>query len=93
MEYENKSLLIYSIRNLSKNDFQDILTKLNEIPPEKPGIKRLESRSSAGVQPTISSSENEWITDEFLTEFARQRVCFSSTKVNHLFVYFDFRRN
>ena len=54
--------------------FKEILAKFNELPVEKPGLKRLESRSSAGVQHTTNPVENDWITDEFLAELARQKV-------------------
>jgi hypothetical protein len=73
-------------------NFQDILAKLNEIPPEKPGSKRLESHSSTGIQQTTNTIENEWITDEFLTEFTRQKVYFSSFKTI-IYCSVFFRRN
>ncbi len=52
------------------------MIKLNEIPPEKTGLKRIESRGSAGVSQATNSVDNDWMTDEFLTEFSRQKVTF-----------------
>jgi len=46
------------------------------MPPEKPGLKRIESRGSAGVNQTTNPIDNEWMTDELLAEFTRQKVCF-----------------
>ena len=48
--------------------------KLNEISQEKPAVKRLESRGSAGIHPSIAPVDNEWLTEELVAELARQKV-------------------
>ena len=81
MEYENQGLRLKAsffeenpicirLFFLSK----DILSKLNEAPPEKPTTKRVGSRGSASIQQTATTIEHEWINDEYIDEFNRQKV-------------------
>lgn len=62
--------------------FKEILTRLNEIPPEKPGLKRISSRGSAGVQQNAEAVENDLITDELQAELDRQKVLLSFTIIS-----------
>lgn len=72
--------------------FQDILTRLSEIPPEKPGMKRVSSRGSAGIQSNTEPVDTDWMTDEFLADLDRQKVIVLPSIMtfhqNHQSVYF-----
>jgi hypothetical protein len=54
------------------------LIKFNELPSEKANLKRMGSRTSGNVNQSIVPAENEWIPEEFLAEFARQKVYYFS---------------
>ena len=62
---------------------------MNEIPPEKPGVKRVNSRGSAGVQSNAEPVENDWMTEEYLAALDQQKVIlFLSIHQAHPYVYF-----
>jgi hypothetical protein len=51
------------------------LAKLNEFVPEKAASKRTESRNSASLHPTATTvADHEWMSDELLAEFTREKV-------------------
>jgi len=50
------------------------LIKFNELPSEKANLKRMGSRTGGSVNQSTIPVENEWIPEELLAEFARQKV-------------------
>ncbi|CAF0762870.1 unnamed protein product [Rotaria sordida] len=61
---------------------KDIFTKLNEMPVEKTGFKRMGSQTSSNTNQTIIPVDNESITEDLLAEFSRQKM-----ELNHSMFY------
>lgn len=53
---------------------KEILSKLNEIVPEKTGGKRIDSRGGSGFHHSASTLEHESIDEEILAELNRRKV-------------------
>ncbi|CAF1356153.1 unnamed protein product [Adineta steineri] len=61
---------------------KEIVTKLHEFPTDKAALRRMDSRTNSNMNQVTNPAENEWIPEELLAEFNRQK-----TDLNHSMSY------